>query len=185
MQPHVVTHSFIHSQEHCSDLFRATTDATAEDVRCGQLEDALRLWVLSMATVSTTTCAVVRLTGLPGFFGLSFVMLQRQRQARFDHPFALDKRLVLNLTKRGIVAMHCTDPGRYRSPSPDGKWSQDAVPATLFVEQLAEVPKTEHQDRIQQQTLDQISDTSFCAGSGGTRGGLHSFLPGQSSTAFS
>ena len=42
-----------------------------------------------------------------------------------------------------------------------------------------------HQDRIQQQTLDQISDTSFCAGSGGTRRALHSFLPGQSSTAFS
>ena len=39
-----------------------------------------------------------------------------------------------------------------------------AVPATMFAEQLAEVPKTEHQDRIQQQTLDQISDTSFCAG---------------------
>ena len=47
------------------------------------------------------------------------------------------------------------------------------------------MPKTELQDRIQQQTLDQVSDTSFCTGSGGTRRGLHSFLPGQSSTAFS
>ena len=37
-------------------------------------------------------------------------------KARFDHLFALERRLVLNLTKRGIVAMHCTDPGRYRSP---------------------------------------------------------------------
>lgn len=77
-----------------------------------------------------------------GFFGLSFVMhhlgsasrvhvfgmnwnASVNDEARFDHPFALEKRLVLNLTKRGIVAMHCTDPGRYRSPSPDGKWSQD------------------------------------------------------------
>ena len=34
------------SQEHCSDLPRATTDATTEGVRCDQLEDALRLWVL-------------------------------------------------------------------------------------------------------------------------------------------
>ena len=34
------------SQEHCSDLLRATTDASTEGVRCGQLEDALRLWVL-------------------------------------------------------------------------------------------------------------------------------------------
>ena len=32
---------------------------------------------------------------------------------------------MLNITKRGIVAMHCTVPGRYRSPSPDGKCSQD------------------------------------------------------------
>ena len=31
---------------------------------------------------------------------------QRQRQSTIDHPFVLEKRLVLNLTKRGILHNH-------------------------------------------------------------------------------
>ena len=56
--------------------------------------------------------------------------------------------------------------------------------AALVVEQLAEVLTNVFQDRIQQRTLEQISDNPSSASSGGTRGGLHSFLQGQGSAAF-
>ena len=67
------------------------------------------------------------------------------------------------------------------------------IPSALFISEAVSATGSllliDHfdvlQDRIQQQTLDQISDTSFCAGDGGTRKGLHSFFPEQSSTAFS
>ena len=55
--------------------------------------------------------------------------------------------------------------------------------SVLIVEQLVDVPTNVFQDRIQQRTLEQISDTPSSAGSGGTRGGLHSFFQGQGSTA--
>ena len=59
------------------------------------------------------------------------------------------------------------------------------IPSALFISEAVSATGSllliDHfdvlQDRIQQQTLDQISDTSFCAGDGGTRKGLHSFFP--------
>ena len=46
------------------------------------------------------------------------------------------------------------------------------------------MPKFVSQDRIQQGTLEQISDIPVPQGSGGARRGLHSFLAGWGSTAF-
>ena len=69
-----------------------------------------------------------------------------------------------------------------KTESCNAPWSRFL--ATLIAEQLAEVPTNVFQDRIQQRTPEQISDTPVSAGSGGTRGGLHSFLQGQGSTAF-
>ena len=44
-----------------------------------------------------------------------------------------------------------------------------AVPVPRMIEQFVDVPKTVSQDRIQQRTLEQISDNPSSAGSGGSR----------------